>query len=102
MVAAQSYRALNWWLSFHGAREMLAWSSDAPSLQNNFIRVTDHVGISGTTGDLGTAMAWPAACWHSAGPPAELPFLSEMGRGAPGSGFHAVMAPRQRYDLQPS
>tara|TARA_B100000768_G_C11047022_1_gene276740 strand:- start:35 stop:175 length:141 start_codon:yes stop_codon:yes gene_type:complete len=36
MVAAQSYRALNWWLSFHGAREMLAWSSDAPSLQNNF------------------------------------------------------------------
>ena len=33
MVAAQSYRALNWWLSFHGAREMLAWSSDAPSLQ---------------------------------------------------------------------
>ena len=38
MVAAQSYRALNWWLSFHGAREMLAWSSDAPSLQNNFIR----------------------------------------------------------------
>ena len=39
MVAAQSYRALNWWLSFHGAREMLAWSSDAPSLQNNFSRV---------------------------------------------------------------
>lgn len=46
MVAAQSYRALNWWLSFHGAREMLAWSSDAPSLQNNFIRVVS-LGMCG-------------------------------------------------------
>ena len=45
MVAAQSYRALNWWLSFHGAREMLAWSSDAPSLQNNFIRVCKKLYI---------------------------------------------------------